>query len=71
MVEIAALILAIVGPFFTAWFAYKAADRRSQSRFTHLETNDMVHLRARLDGIEERLGRIETWVFEHQRNHPQ
>ena len=67
-VDMAALIFAIVGPLATAYFVYRQGTR-SRRDLSGLRANDMAHLNARLDQIEVRLGRVETWMFEHQRNH--
>jgi hypothetical protein len=67
-VELAALIFAVVGPLLTAAFAYLQV-RRPRRQLADMVNNDIPHLHARLNGIEGRLARLETWMFEHQRNH--
>ena len=66
--ELAAFVLALVGPFATAYFAYRQGCR-SRKAVLGLRTNEMSHLDKRLDSIEQRLERVETWMFEHQRDH--
>lgn len=67
-IELAALILAIIGPLATAVAVYLRG-KKTHEAVSQLRINDLAHLEGRLEQIEQRLGRVEGWMFEHQRNH--
>lgn len=66
--DVAALVFSIVGPLATATALYFRG-RHLARAIRVIRTNDMAHLDTRLSQIELRIARVETWMFEHQRNH--
>ena len=70
-IDLTALVLAIVGPLITAWFAYRQRSRVGvlEAHVGVLTDNHLPHLITRLESIEQRLERVERWLFEHERDH--
>lgn len=62
--ELAAIILSTLSPVLTAYAVYLT--RRARATMASYISNDMPHLLARLDLIEERLTRLENVVLLHR-----
>ena len=67
--ELAAFVLAVLGPLATGYFAYRASRARTGREIADLRDNHLLHLNARLDSIEARITRLETWMYEQRDRH--
>ena len=60
-VELAALVFAVLGPIASGYAIYLT--RRNSGYVTRRLDNDMPHLIARLDQLEQRVGRLEDRII--------
>ena len=59
-VEFAALVFSVLGPIVSGYAVYLS--RRSDGHLQRHLSNDMPHLIARLDRLEERVARLADWM---------